>query len=60
MSGDLPASPCLARIQVILTQARHRALQTVNAAMLAAYWHVGREIVEEEQGAESGLATESG
>jgi DUF1016 N-terminal domain len=49
MPGDLPASSCLARIQEILSQARHRALQAVNTAMLAAYWHVGREIVEEEQ-----------
>src|SRR6266851_4950140 len=49
MADNFPAASCLARIQEILTRARHGALQTVNAAMLAAYWHVGREIVEEEQ-----------
>jgi predicted nuclease of restriction endonuclease-like (RecB) superfamily len=49
MANDFPTASCLARIQEILAQARHHALQTVNAAMLAAYWQVGREIVEEEQ-----------
>jgi hypothetical protein len=49
MADNFPAASCLARILEILTQARHGALQAVNAAMLAAYWHVGREIVEEEQ-----------
>ena len=49
MADSLPAVSCLARIQEILAQARHGALQAVNAAMLAAYWHVGREIVVEEQ-----------
>src|SRR5438105_3991528 len=49
MTEGLLAASCLNRIQVILAQMRHRALQAVNAAMLAAYWQVGREIVEEEQ-----------
>jgi predicted nuclease of restriction endonuclease-like (RecB) superfamily len=49
MEDNFPAASCLIRIQEILTQARHGALQAVNAAMLAAYWHVGREIVEAEQ-----------
>jgi predicted nuclease of restriction endonuclease-like (RecB) superfamily len=49
MADDLPVASCLTRIRQILVEARHRALQTVNAAMVAAYWHVGREIVEEEQ-----------
>src|SRR5437660_12519336 len=49
MTEELLAASCLNRIQAILVQARHGALQAVNAAMLAAYWHVGREIVEEEQ-----------
>jgi predicted nuclease of restriction endonuclease-like (RecB) superfamily len=47
--SELSTANCITRIQAILTQARHRALQTVNTAMIAAYWHVGREIVEEEQ-----------
>ena len=40
---------CLARIREVLTKSRHKALMTVNAAMVEAYWNVGREIVEEEQ-----------
>ena len=43
------AGGCLARIRALLAEARAKALQSVNAAMVAAYWHVGREIVEEEQ-----------
>jgi predicted nuclease of restriction endonuclease-like (RecB) superfamily len=33
----------------VLTQARARAWQTVNAEMVACYWEIGRLIVEEEQ-----------
>jgi hypothetical protein len=40
---------CVERIREILKDARSRALQSVNVAMIAAYWHIGREIVEEEQ-----------
>lgn len=43
------AAVCFGRIKKILDDARCRALRSVNAAMVAAYWHVGREIVEEEQ-----------
>jgi predicted nuclease of restriction endonuclease-like (RecB) superfamily len=37
------------RISAILTQARLRAYQAINSAMVAAYWEIGRAIVEEEQ-----------
>ena len=37
------------RVRAILTQARHKAMQYVNEAMVNAYWEIGREIVEEEQ-----------
>lgn len=43
------AAQCLARVRSILGDARRQALQTVNAAMVQAYWQIGREIVEEEQ-----------
>jgi predicted nuclease of restriction endonuclease-like (RecB) superfamily len=43
------AAAALARIRDILTRSRSQALQAVNAAMVRAYWEVGREIVEEEQ-----------
>src|SRR5438876_11102150 len=38
-----------AQIRQILTEARTRAWQAVNTAMVTAYWEVGRVIVEEEQ-----------
>ena len=37
------------RIQDILADARSQAWRAVNAAMVAAYWEIGRVIVEEEQ-----------
>jgi hypothetical protein len=57
MSDLIPADPGLdaayARIRSILAEARNRAYLAINAAMVAAYWEVGRTIVEvEQQGAE--------
>ncbi len=40
---------CIARIRAILAGARDRSWQSVNTAMVSAYWEIGREIVEEEQ-----------
>jgi hypothetical protein len=37
------------RVHELLTTARSRAWQAVKAAMVEAYWEVGRSIVEEEQ-----------
>lgn len=37
------------RIAGILDEARARVARTVNTAMVQAYWHIGREIVEVEQ-----------
>ena len=37
------------RIVDILEEARSHVVRTVNSAMVAAYWMIGREIVEEEQ-----------
>ena len=37
------------RIVTILQNARGRVLRTVNSEMVLAYWHIGREIVEELQ-----------
>ncbi len=54
MSAIEPSPPPLDdaydRIRAVLTEARRRAWQAVNAAMVAAYWEVGRIIVEVEQG----------
>ncbi len=38
-----------ARIRAIIENARGNIARTVNTEMVAAYWHIGREIVEEEQ-----------
>src|SRR5205823_5529667 len=38
-----------AQVRQILSEARTRAWQAVNTAMVTAYWEVGRTIVEEEQ-----------
>ena len=37
------------RIKEVLTNARSRAWQAVNTAMVASYWEIGRIIIEEEQ-----------
>jgi predicted nuclease of restriction endonuclease-like (RecB) superfamily len=38
-----------AQIKAILTEARNRAYRAINTAMVAAYWEIGRVIVEQEQ-----------
>ncbi len=43
------AGSCITRVRDILAEARSHAMQSVNAMIVAAYWHIGREIVEEEQ-----------
>ena len=37
------------RIRATLSDARSQAYRAINAAMVAAYWEIGRVIVEEEQ-----------
>lgn len=53
MSDLVPASPgferAYERIRTILAEARRRAFQAINSAMVVAYWEIGRTIVEEEQ-----------
>lgn len=44
------AEPLYREIQAVLGAARAGAYRAVNAAMVQAYWHVGRLIVEHEQG----------
>ena len=38
------------RVAAILEEARDSVVRTVNTSMVIAYWHIGREIVQEEQG----------
>jgi predicted nuclease of restriction endonuclease-like (RecB) superfamily len=51
--NDLTPDPRLdqayQRIRAILADARNRAYQAINSAMVAAYWEIGRTIVDEEQ-----------
>lgn len=47
--NDVRLDALYRRVQEILVEARARAWQAVNSAMVEAYWEVGRSIVEEEQ-----------
>lgn len=49
LGRDELLEPVYRRVHGILTEARSRAWRAVNTAMVAAYWEVGRAIVEEEQ-----------
>jgi len=53
MSGTLPTPPdfqqTYERIKGILNEARAEAYRAINTAMVAAYWEVGRVIVEQQQ-----------
>jgi predicted nuclease of restriction endonuclease-like (RecB) superfamily len=42
--------PLYADIRALLLEARKRTYKAVNAAMIDSYWHIGRMIVEKEQG----------
>lgn len=39
----------IAEIKAILTVARLKVYNTINSAMVEAYWHMGKRISEEEQ-----------
>ena len=43
-------NPLYAAIKAILTEARQSAYRAVNFTMLQAYWEIGKQIVEHEQG----------
>lgn len=53
MSDSLPTPASFQqtyeRIRAILSEARSRAYRAINTAMVAAYWEIGRVIVEQEQ-----------
>lgn len=51
--GLTPSSDFFAEVRSILADARRSAYTAVNSAMVAAYWQIGRRIVEEEQGGEA-------
>lgn len=51
--SDKQVDELYARIASIIEQARGNVARTINTAMVQAYWHIGRELVETEQGGES-------
>jgi len=54
MSEELtPSSDFFSDVRHILDDARRAAYTAVNSAMVAAYWQIGRRIVEEEQGGQA-------
>ena len=51
MSDELtPSADFFTDVRGILANARRAAYTAVNSSMVAAYWQIGRRIVEEEQG----------
>ncbi len=50
MNEFTPSSDVFTDVRGILADARRAAYTAVNSAMVAAYWQIGRRIVEEEQG----------
>ncbi|MFC4996032.1 DUF1016 N-terminal domain-containing protein [Rubritalea tangerina] len=48
-----PDNTFFTEIRQILAKARTQVAQTVNTAMVEAYWQIGKRIVEEEQGGDS-------
>ncbi len=49
MSSDLIAQQLVVDIKLVISQAKSQVRQTVNAAMVQAYWQIGQLIVEQEQ-----------
>ena len=54
-NAELPAvvDGLFARVREILDHARGSVVRTVNSEMVLAYWHIGREIVDQMQRGES-------
>jgi len=49
VTNDKAVQGIYRQIREVLIQYRGRALQTVNAEMVACYWQIGQLIIEEEQ-----------
>ena len=56
MSFDLSQQSLLTEIKQVIEKARNQVKQTVNSAMVLAYWEIGRLIVEQEQQGQSRAA----
>ena len=57
--NPVSSTECFVRIRDVLRTSCHKATMSVNAAMVQAYWEIGREIVEEEQRGEDRAANGS-
>ena len=53
MDNSISKTSFYSDIRRILQSARNRAYTAVNTAMVDAYWHIGKRIVEEEQQGEN-------
>lgn len=54
--SEITATSLIQDVVLILQSARQKAYGAVNTAMLEAYWHIGKRIVEEEQNGEARAA----
>ncbi|MGV3603144.1 MAG: PDDEXK nuclease domain-containing protein [Dyadobacter fermentans] len=54
--SEITATSLIQDVVLILQSARQKAYSAVNTAMLEAYWHIGKRIVEEEQNGEARAA----
>jgi hypothetical protein len=52
-SGITVPDPLFQELRTVIYSARAQAYRSVNHAMVGAYWHIGRLIVEEEQAGRS-------
>jgi hypothetical protein len=54
--SEIPETSLTQDVLRILYEARQKAYAAVNTAMIEAYWHIGKRIVEEEQHGEKRAA----
>ena len=54
--ADPVAAPLLEALRVLIVQARQQVLRHVDDVQVQTYWHIGRHIVEFEQGGQARAA----
>src|SRR3990167_2685337 len=55
-SGEVADDTLYERIASVIREARANVIRSIDTAMVKAYWHIGRHIIEEEQGGEKRAA----
>ncbi len=53
--SELTNSKCYEDIRIILENSRKNLTKAINYSMVDAYWHIGRRIVEEQNGNENSI-----